>query len=229
MVGRAIVYIRVSTDEQKIGIEAQREILKTYCQKEGYSIEAEYIDENVSGGLDIDRRPALLEVLEDLSNNSGTTLVVAKRCRLARDSYVAAMVYRLVEREKCAVKCADGVANGSTPEDVLLRGMLDLFAQYERELIRARTRAAMAAKRKRNEYTGGKAPYGFDVLDGDQLVPNKGEQQCADRARILSAHGLSLRQIAEALQSEGYGTRGGSPWTFGRVRTVLKSVARGGG
>ncbi len=225
---RAIVYIRVSTDEQKIGIEAQRQVLGEYCRKRRHQIDAEYIDENVSGGLDIDKRPALLDVLDDLSNNPGTTLVVAKRCRLARDSYVAAMVYRLVNREKCTVECADGVANGNTPEDILLRGMLDLFAQYERELIRARTRAAMAAKKKRFEYTGGKVPYGYDMGDESRLKPNPDEQRNISRAKTLRRFGFSLNDIAVQMNREGLVARNMKPWNKIRIRTLLSATTWSG-
>jgi site-specific DNA recombinase len=49
------------------------------------------------------------------------------------------------------VVTADGVAVEDTPEGMLLRGLMDLFAQYERAVIRARTRAALAVKRSKGE------------------------------------------------------------------------------
>lgn len=205
-------------------MEAQRELIAVYCQKNGHTIEVECVDENVSGGLDIDKRPGLLVALDALADQPGSVLVVAKRCRLARDGYVAAMVYRLVERSGSRVECADGVANGSSPEDILMRGMLDLFAQYERELIRARTRAALAAKRRRGEFTGGKPPYGQRVGDGGKLEPHQEERECAKRASKLRSTGLSLRKIAVVLQEEGHRARGGVKWNHMRVKTAINSL-----
>ena len=41
--------------------------------------------------------------------------------------------------------------------------MVDAFAEYERLVIKARTKAALGAKRKRGEKTGGAIPYGSEL------------------------------------------------------------------
>ena len=221
-----ISYIRVSTDEQKLGIEAQRELIAQYCKRESLSIDVEFIDENVSGGLEIDKRPALSKALDYISFNKGSTLIVAKRCRLARNGYVAALVHRLVERDGGKIQCADGVANGDSPEDQLLRGMLNIFAQYERELIRARTRGAMAAKRRKGEFTGGKPPYGFTVDLGGKLRANSEEQSCIKLVFQMRLQKHSLRKIAKALTEKGVKSRGNGKWNHMRVKTVLLASER---
>lgn len=215
-----VAYYRVSTDEQNLGIDAQRELVRAYCAQRGLVVVAEHVDHGVSGGLELDKRPGLLAAIDEIRDGNAQSLVVAKRCRLARDGYVAAMVYRLVERHDARVLCADGVANGDSPEDVLLRGMLDLFAQYERELIRARTRAALAQKRKRGEHTGGHAPFGYSVVDG-RLVENEHEQRCVALARSLRDDGLSLRAIGAKLVDAGFATRKGGKWHASSVRCLL--------
>jgi DNA invertase Pin-like site-specific DNA recombinase len=69
-------------------------------------------------------------------------------------------------------------------------------------MIRARTCAALAAKRARRERVGS-VPYGF-ALDGDgvHLVAVRTEQATVARARELRAAGLSLRAIAASLATE---------------------------
>lgn len=218
-----VVYYRVSTDDQHLGIEAQRTMVQEFCTKNGFSIVEENTDHGVSGGLEIDKRPALLKCLDAIDDGKAKALVVAKRCRLARDGYVAAMVYRLVERKDAKVLCADGVANGDSPEDSLLRGMLDLFAQYERELIRARTRAALAQKRKRQEHTGGHAPFGFSV-EGGKLIRCEREQACIKTAKSLRERGLSLRRIGTDLSSLGFSPRSGGKWHASSIRCLLAAT-----
>ena len=71
---------------------------------------------------------------------------------LARDVVVSGMVDRLVERVGGKVLSADG--NGDGPEHALRRNIVAAFAEYERALIRARTRAALAVKRARSERVG---------------------------------------------------------------------------
>jgi len=68
-----------------------------------------------------------------------------------------------------------GVGNGNGPEAQLMRTMIDAFAAYERALIRARTKAALAAKAARGERTSLHAPYGWrvggeDLTDVEQKV-----------------------------------------------------------
>tara|TARA_B100001093_G_scaffold2600_1_gene2636 strand:- start:8451 stop:9272 length:822 start_codon:yes stop_codon:yes gene_type:complete len=215
-----VAYFRVSTDDQKLGLEAQRDMVQSYCRKNDLIIIAEHVDHGVSGGLELDKRPALLAAIDEIRDERATGLIVAKRCRLARDGYVAAMVHRLVERHGARVLCADGVANGSSPEDMLLRGMLDLFAQYERELIRARTRAALAQKRKKGEHTGGHARFGFDVIDGKE-IENEKERDAISLALRLRSEGLSLRKIGESLIKHGFETRTGGKWHASSVKCLL--------
>ena len=50
-----------------------------------------------------------------------------------------------------------------------MRGIVDVFAAYEREVIRARTRAALGVKRARGERTG-EIPYGYRVAAGRALL-----------------------------------------------------------
>jgi site-specific DNA recombinase len=82
------------------------------------------------------------------------TLVVAKRDRLARDVAVSALIERAVRESGARIVSADGVGNGDGAADAFLRAILDAAAAYERELIRARTRAAMAVKRAKSERSG---------------------------------------------------------------------------
>jgi hypothetical protein len=49
----------------------------------------------------------------------------------------------------CEVRSPDGSSDASGPEGGMMRGIVDVFAQYEREVIRARTRAALAVKKTR--------------------------------------------------------------------------------
>ncbi len=84
-------------------------------------------------------------------------LVIAKRDRLARD--VAVRDDERAAKVRREGPGADGTANGDSPADAFMRTMLDGAAAYERALIRARTKAALAAKRARGERAGA-VPYG---------------------------------------------------------------------
>lgn len=54
----AIGYLRVSTDEQRLGPEAQRASIEAWAAREGLSVVAWHVDGGVSGATNIEERPA---------------------------------------------------------------------------------------------------------------------------------------------------------------------------
>ena len=220
---KAIGYIRVSTEDQHLGPEAQRETLGKWATANGVTLVAIY-EEAVSGGAELADRVQLMETIDALKEYGAGVLLVAKRDRLARDTMLAAMIERLVERAGGRVVSADGVGNGTGPEAALMRGIIDVFAQYERALIRTRTTAALAVKKGRGERTGG-IPFGFAVgADGKTLVPHPVEQEAVQAITRLRGHGLTQKAIADRLNADGVACRGGR-WHVTTVARVLNREA----
>ena len=153
-----LAYLRVSTDQQTdsgAGLEAQYEA----CRKAAGELAGVYRDAGVSGSTGLDKRPALLEAIGVL--NPGDVLLVAKRDRLGRDPLVVAMIESAVQRKGARIMSAAGEGTGSdSPSDILMRRIIDAFAEYERLIIGARTKAALRAKKARGERVGG-IPYGY--------------------------------------------------------------------
>jgi site-specific DNA recombinase len=221
----AIAYLRVSTEEQRLGPEAQRASIEAWAVREGVSVSSWHVDQGVSGGLGVDERPALLEALAALRAHGAGVLVVAKRDRLARDVVVAATIERSAEAAGARVVAADGVGNGDSPADTFMKTVIDGAAQYERGLIRARTRAALAAKRARGERAGA-LPYGFRVSgDGVRLEEEPAEQAVLARVCELREAGLSHRLIRDALALAGLVSRGGRPFALSQVQRMLSRAA----
>jgi DNA invertase Pin-like site-specific DNA recombinase len=160
--------------------------------------------------------------LADLRARGAGLLVAAKRDRIARDVVIAATVERLAQDAGARVVTADGVSLGDTPEGHLMRGLLDLFAAYERAVIKARTRAALAVKRSRGERVSGRAPLGYR-FEGTSLVPEPSEGAVLTRVRELRAKGLSLARVTAILNAEGLDCRGGR-W---HVTTLARALRRG--
>lgn len=224
---RVVGYLRVSTEDQNLGPDAQRAALERWCSANGAELVAVHEDHGVSGGAALEKRVALMTALDALVEHGAGVLLVAKRDRLARDAVLAAMIERLAERSGARVQSADGVGNGEGPEAQLMRGIVDLFAQYERALIRSRTKAALAVKKAKGERTGGAGaePFGFrTAADGVHLEPHPEEQAAVAAVRTLRAEGMSIRAIAERLNLNGTPARG-SRWHATTVANVLKRGA----
>jgi DNA invertase Pin-like site-specific DNA recombinase len=205
----AVLYLRVSTGDQALGLEAQRAMIGAYLAREGRKAASEHVDDGVSGGAPLDKRCGLLAAIAALKR--GDVLVVAKRDRLARDPLVAMMAERLAEKRGACVRCADGNGNGDGAADVLMRRMLDAFAEFERAQIAMRTRAALAELRRQGRRISGKPPFGYRFEEG-RLIPAPGESAILERAQQMRACGMSVGSIVGRL---GENPRTGRPW--GRV------------
>ncbi len=214
-------YVRVSTEEQHLGPEAQRAAISLWAQRAGVTVVAWHAEAGVSGARELDGRPALMAALADLAAHRAGVLAVARRDRLARDVVVAATIERAAQGRGARVASADGVGNGDTPADQFMRTILDGAAAYERELIRARTRAALKAKRAKGERAGN-VPWGFAARPDGRLDPHDDERAVAARVLELRREGLSLRRIVLALEEESRASRSGRPLQLTQVARIAR-------
>jgi site-specific DNA recombinase len=219
----AVAYIRVSKDDQKLGREAQRASIEAWAAREGVTVAAWHVDQGVCSVTAIDGRPALLGALASLRAHGAGVLVAAKRDRLSRDVVLTAMVERAAGAAGARVVSAAGEGNGDTPADGFMRTVIDGAAQYERALIRARTKAALAAKSVKGERVGG-IPYGFRLAaDAVHLEEDATEQEVLRQVRDLRAGGLSQRRIVAELAMRGLVSRTGKPFILTQVARMLAS------
>jgi hypothetical protein len=82
----AIGYVRVSSEEQAdsgLGLEAQRQRIRTYCELKGLSLATIFEDAGVSGGRALSTRPAGSLLMAEARKNK-PILIVAKFDRLFR-------------------------------------------------------------------------------------------------------------------------------------------------
>lgn len=220
----AVGYIRVSTEEQHLGPEAQRAAITAWATREGVTVLSWHTDAGVSGATELDNRPALAAALGALRADGAGLLVVARRDRLARDCYVAAAIDRAVATAGARVVSADGTCNGDTPADAFMRTILDAAAEYERALIRGRTKAALAAKRAKGERTG-TVPYGYSADATGRLVECPAELAVIAQVRALRDAGLSHRGIVTELARIGVIGRTGRSLGLSQVQNILAGAA----
>lgn len=216
-----VIYLRVSTDQQIFGMDAQRDICLSYIAKTGPQSVLEYMDEGFSGSLGIDKRPALLAAVTVLEK--GDILLIAKRDRIGRDPIVNAMIERAVERKKARLISASGdVRDDNDPSSILMKRMVDAFAEYERLIIGARTKAALQVKKKLNQCIG-YVPYGYmRCTDNIHLQINEEEQRILSMINEGRNFGISFRKIAKDLNEMNILNRNGNKWNHVSVKRVMK-------
>jgi len=220
----AVAYVRVSTADQQLGPEAQRASIEAWASREGVSIISWHVDA-ISGASDIVARPGLVAALAALRSAGAGTLVVAKRDRVARDVIVAASVERAASAAGARLTSADGTGNGDTPADSFMRTVIDGASAYERALIRARTKSALAVKAARGERVG-EIAFGYRLaVDGVHLIQDVAEQGVLSAVSELRAAGRSHRAIVAELAARGLVSRSGRPLGLSQIQRIIARAA----
>lgn len=202
-------YCRVSTEGQEdgAGLEAQAVAIRTEADRRGWST-LELHSEVVSGGKGLHQRPVLASIMERITR--GDVLVVAKGDRLARSLVVLAQLLEASDRDGWSLVLLDLGVDTSTPAGRLSAQVVGAAAEYERQMIRARTRDGLAVKRSQGVRLG--RPV---------LLP----VEVRERVVELRSSGLSLQAIADQLTAEGVPTATGRPrWYAATVQQTLRSA-----
>ncbi|MFO0562443.1 MAG: recombinase family protein [Polyangiales bacterium] len=218
----AVGYVRASTERQELGPEAQRAELARWAQRHHVTLVAVHED-LLSGGMEIEDRPGLLAALDAVRQHRAGVLVVSRRDRLARDVVIAATIERAAQRAGARVVSADGVGGGDSPAEAFQRSILDAVAQFERALIRERTRAALRAKRARGQRAGN-VPWGYRAGERGQLERHEPEHAITMRVLALRATGMPLRAIAQTLECDGVTGRTGRALTLTQVARIVRGA-----
>jgi DNA invertase Pin-like site-specific DNA recombinase len=175
---RAARYHRVSRVDQDPRLQADE--TQTFIAARGWELAATFTDHGVSGSRE--RRPELDKLLAGARRRKFDLVVVFKADRLFRS--LRHMVNTLDELGALGVGFVSTSEpfDTTTPTGKLLLHVIAAMGEFERGLVIERTRAGVAAARRRGVRLG-RPPARLDV----------------DELRGLRAQGRSVRQIAEML------------------------------
>jgi DNA invertase Pin-like site-specific DNA recombinase len=207
-----VAYARCSTAEQAdsgLGIAAQIAAITAECDRRGWTLLKVCTDEGISGkSLD---RPGVTEALKLVESGKAGTLMVSKLDRLSRSLLDFAALMAQATSQKWNLVALDLGIDLSTPAGEFMANVMASAAQWERRIIGARTKDALAQKRAQGVRLG--RP---NVLDPAVV------------GEILAAHqgGAGWSEIARSLNERGVPTaHGGAKWYPSTVRAVVMGQA----
>ena len=213
---KVVAYYRVSTNDQNLGIEAQKSIVKQYCVLNSAEIISEY-DEHESGKNN--HRVQLAIALEE-TVKTGSYLIVAKIDRLTRVAY-----FGLQLCEKYKIIFCDHHTMGTLEQSIYF-GM----AQQEREYISQRTKAALAALKSKGVKLGAPNAHFSDVQRSMALSRRKNNSRNNEANRkayaILSIMSGNWTDKAKFLNKNGFKTSKGGIWRPQQVQRLVEMMSR---
>ncbi len=214
--GKFIAYYRVSTDRQGrsgLGLEAQREAVTRYLNGGNWQLLDEFVE--VESGKRDDNRPQLAAALAACRKQKAT-LVIAKLDRLARN---VAFIANLMDSK------AEFIAVDFPTANRLTLHIMAAFAEHEREMISARTKAALAIRKAQGARLGNRTNLAAAQAKGGAAVKREADQFAAKVVPTIEAikrtGTTSYNAIAKALNDRGVKTAKGGTWAAATVRNIM--------
>jgi len=226
------LYARVSTrqQEQETTIESQLAQLLSYAQQQGYRIDPthQYLDQAVSG-TQLNRR-GLNQVRDAAAAHEIDLLLCAAPDRLARTLGLQLVLLEEFRRAGVTVVFLDHPQLGTDPQSQLLLQIQGAFAEYERDLIRARLYRGKLYRLRQGQVPA-RAPYGYHYQARTAESAPAWEVLPATAAVVqqiftwYAEDGWTLRQIQAQLNAQGTPAPQGAGWQSSGLHYILTQSA----
>lgn len=220
MVNTVIGYCRVSTEEQAasgLSLEAQRERIAAYCAARGWELADVIVDAGASAATL--ERPGMVVVRRLMEERLVDAVVALKLDRLTRSVSDFHELLKAATRTGVGIVSVTENLDTSSATGKLMVNITASMAEWERDVIRERTSAALAVKRARGERTSRHARMG----EGERADE---ERAAIELVRELVTTGMSLRAIAIELGSRGYFNRMGLVYHPQTIRRMAGDALR---
>jgi DNA invertase Pin-like site-specific DNA recombinase len=200
-----------------LGLEAQKAAVIAFLGSRAEKLIGEFLEvETGKGASPLDRRPQLRAALV-LCKNRGATLLIAKLDRLARNVH---FVTGLIE---------SGVEFVAVDMPQATKAMIQMhavMAEWERDQISARTKAALAAAKARGVQLGVTGPAN---LRANLAARTAATAEFAERLRGqvvgFQMRGLSRRQMVSELNALGVPAARRGTWSLSQLQRVIRRLA----
>ena len=223
------IYVRVSTKEQKdnnTSLGSQKKIGEELSQKLG--IKFKVWDEGSQSSFkdDLDNRPVLMNLLNEVDKGQIQKLYVWNTDRLSRNQKVWGLIrYKLKTNNVLLYVGSDSnPIDLSDPMDDLLIGLLSEISQYDNKLRMERFRIGRIERVKNGYWFGGPPPFGYEIQN-KKLVPNEFESKWVNYIFESYNQGNTIDKIRNDLFVNGVKSRRGNlNWSNGSIEKLFQNT-----
>ncbi len=197
---RAALYVRVSTSDKGQTVENQLQPLQEAATRLGWTVVAIYRDEGISGSQGRQKRPGLDSLLKGVARREFDLMAAWSVCRLGRSlSDLIGLLNELQARD-VDLYLHQQALDTSTPSGRALFGMLGVFSEFERAMIRDRVMAGLDRARAAGKRLGRPRTTLFQIgriraaLDEGRGVRETARLLKVSAAKVSQVRRMSVRE-----------------------------------
>jgi DNA invertase Pin-like site-specific DNA recombinase len=183
-------YARVSTSEHDTATQVSA-LKSAGCEKI-------FLEKASGGRWD---RPELHRLLDQL--RKGDVLVVCRLDRLSRSLRDVLMIMERIQKSKAGFRSLTEAIDTTTAPGRMLLQMIGAFAEFERAILRERTKSGLDAARKQGRIGGRRPKLRPNQQDEIVTMVSAGTKTAADAARLFNVHPATVSRL---LAKSGAGT-----------------------
>jgi DNA invertase Pin-like site-specific DNA recombinase len=138
-------------------------------------------------------RPELNRLIDQL--RKGDVLVVWKLNRLSRSLRDVLILMERLAQAKAGIKSLTEAIDTTTPAGRMMMQMVGAFAEFERAMLRGRTKAGLETARREGRIGGRRAKLSLQQQADVRKMVSKGDKTAADAARLFKIHPATLSRL----------------------------------
>src|SRR6266571_2759597 len=175
-------YARVSTDAQDTAVQVAT-LTSAGCER--------IYKEKASGGRW--DRPELHRLLDQLRH--GDVLVVWKLDRLSRSLRDVLTIMERLSDSEAGFRSLTEAIDTTTPAGRMMMQMVGAFAEFERAMLRERTKAGLESARREGRIGGRRPKLSLQQQAEIRRMVSRGDKTAADAARLFRIHPATVCRL----------------------------------
>ena len=190
----AVIYARYSSDNQREeSIEGQIRECTAYAEKNGITIVKHYIDRAISAKTD--NRPEFQQMIKDSDKKLFDIVLVWKLDRLSRSLKDVLALMEKINQAGAGFQSLTEAIDTTTPAGRMMMQIVATFAEFERAMLRERTRKGLEQARSQGRI-GGRRPK-LKPHQQDEIIRSvqSGQKTAADAARLFNIHPSTVSRL----------------------------------
>jgi site-specific DNA recombinase len=222
----AFVYHRYSDPNkqaQGYTLETQRNITKELAKKHAAEIIGVYEDKGISGET-IDKRPAMMNMLADLSSLDPDYVIVTDQDRFSRGDSFWIIKNEMVKNNVCLITEKEGITNFA--EDASKDFMSDILgatSKFYLKLLRLKVKRGNVTRANKGLFIGNLTNvFGYDYdKSSKNLKVNENEASVVKMIFDMYVKGYGFYRISKYLNENGYRTKNKHSFTSATISRII--------